>query len=203
MIRFLADIPPYDDELKRLNEVDSIDLMDYVNSIISRLFNIEFGDNVGDYLRLIVIIAVIALLTWIIYKEFILPESKRKKNIDDDEFYSREGEMGTAADADIRGHNFSLELQQALSSGNFALAVNLRYLMALKQLDVFEAIRWQEWKTPMMYVEEIKNGGEELRQLTMSFLYIKYGHYPANQEVYDECVNTYNVLMIKGKGGAE
>ncbi len=95
-------------------------------------------------------------------------------------------EMGTAEDADIRGHNFVQEIQKAVTEGDFALAVHLRYLMALQRLDQMRRINWLPTKTPMMYVRELQEGADKLKEVTMAFLYIKYGHYPANKEVYDE-----------------
>lgn len=202
MIRFLADIPNYDDELKRLNTIEGSDVGVGLNDFISQLFGFQLSDGMWLVLKILLWVGVAVLIGWVVYKEFILPELQRKDDVEDEDYYQSDGSLGTAADADIRGHNFDDELSAALSAGDFALAVNLRYLMALHDLNEYHALQWMEWKTPMMYVAEIQQCSEELRRLTLSFLYIKYGHYPATQEVYDEAVSFYDQLIAMAKGGA-
>ena len=58
--------------------------------------------------------------------------------------------------------------------------------MTLQRLDQARRIKWHPTKTPMMYVRELEIGADKLKEITMAFLYIKYGHYPATQEVYEE-----------------
>lgn len=201
MIRFLADIPNYDEELKRLNTLEGGDVGAGLNDFISQLFGLQLSDGTWLVLKILLWVAVAALIGWVVYKELILPELQRKDDVEDEDYYQSDGSLGTAADADIRGHSFDAELSAALAAGDFALAVNLRYLMTLHDLNEYHALQWIEWKTPMMYVAEMQQGSEELRRLTLSFLYIKYGHYPATQDVYEEAASLYNQLMAMAKGG--
>lgn len=171
-----------------------------LDKVLQSLFDVQLTDMQWQLLQWAVWLVIIIVAAWLIYKELILPELLTKR-ADAGDYHIDGGNMGTAADADIRGHNFDDELSAALAKGDYALAVNLQYLMALHRLDKLRTIRWKEWKTPMMYVEETAKGQDELRRLTLSFLYIKYGHYPANKEVYDEDLALYNALIDKAKGG--
>jgi hypothetical protein len=111
--------------------------------------------------------------------------------------------MGSTEDADIRGHNFVQEIQKAVDDGDFALAIHLRYLMTLQRLDNMKRIVWQPTKTPMMYVRELEWGADKLKEITMAFLYIKYGHYPANREIFDEVTAISNSLCTMTEEGGE
>ncbi len=200
MLPYLSDIPNYDDELQRLNSLEGFNVSQYLEKMLNALFDINMTSMQWMIVKWVLWTLLAVVIIWLIYKELILPELRyRKAEVAD--YSPQVGTMGTAADADIRGHNFNDELNAALEKGDYALAVNLQYLMALHGLDKQRTIRWKEWKTPMMYVEEIEQGKDELRRLTLSFLYIKYGHYPANKEVYDEALALYNSLIDKAKGG--
>lgn len=200
---YLADIPDYSEELERLSKLGEVGLSEETDRFLSTLFDINISPEMIEFMKIIVWAAIIILVGWLVYKEFILPELLKRKEMEDEIYEPQTTGMGTAADADIRGHRFEEELQKALHDEDYALAVRLRYLMSLKQLDNFKRIRWMEWKTPMMYVDELQADAESLDKLTHLFLYIKYGHYTSTREVYDEATALYNNLIRMGKGGEE
>lgn len=183
----MTDIPDYEEDIRRLMETEKVDFSKSINDLLKSLFNIYIPEDVLTIINFAMWGALICFLGWILYKEFgTFHMNNDISSSTDTNINISTTEMGTAEDADIRGHNFVQEIQKAVTEGDFALAVHLRYLMALQRLDQMRRINWLPTKTPMMYVRELQEGADKLKEVTMAFLYIKYGHYPANKEVYDE-----------------
>lgn len=195
-----SDIPNYEEDIRRLMKTEQIDFGKAINDMLRSIFNIYIPEGVLTFIQILMWVALICFICWILYKEFWgYYQKPTVESIDTEIFTSTE--MGVAEDADIRGHNFVQELQKAVAEEDFALAVHLRYLMALQRLDIKKLIQWAPNKTPMMYVREITEGSDKLKEMTMTFLYIKYGHYPANQEVLNEVTSLYDDLCSLKEGG--
>lgn len=198
----ISDIPNYEEDINRLMKTDQIDFEKAIYDILKSLFNLNIPEEVLLILKIVMWGGLICFVGWILYKEFgSFKHTPSVENTDTITF--SHNDMGSAEDADIRGHHLVQELQKAIAEGDFALAVHLRYLMTLQRLDDNNLIRWQPNKTPMMYVRELAVGADKLNEMTMAFLYIKYGHYPANQEVFDEVTQLYNELCAMKEGGEQ
>lgn len=182
----LGGVPDYEEDIRRLMKTEKIDFSEAINGLLKSLFNIYIPEQVLSVINILMWTALICFIGWIVYKEFGSFSSKKLISDINAPTPITETEMGTAEDADIRGHNFVQEIQKAVAEGDYALAVHLRYLITLQQLDQARRIKWQPTKTPMMYVRELETDADKLREITMAFLYIKYGHYPATLEVYEE-----------------
>ena len=198
----MSDLPQYEDELQRLRNSEDIGFGNAFDKFMNGLFDISIPHWVLGMVEVLLWVVIISVIVWLLYKEIMLANSERSTG-DGDIKPHNGGMMGTAKDADIRGHDFDEELRLALLSEDYALAVNLRYLMALKMLDEQGRVAWKDYKTPMMYVEEITTGKRLLERLTRMFLYIKYGHYPATKEVYDDAVALYETLSAGEEGGTD
>lgn len=198
----ISDIPNYEEDINRLMKTDQIDFEKAIYDILKSLFNLNIPEEVLLILKIVMWGGLICFVGWILYKEF--GSFKHTPSVENtDTITSSHNDMGSAEDADIRGHHLVQELQKAVAEGDFALAVHLRYLMTLQRLDNNNLIRWQPNKTPMMYVRELAVGADKLNEMTLAFLYIKYGHYPANQEVFDEVTQLYNELCAMKEGGEQ
>ncbi len=83
--------------------------------------------------------------------------------------------------------NFDEQLENALSNGNYRLAVRLLYLKTLKNLSDKQFIIWQPEKTNQIYVSEIHDEHlqQEFAKLTYQFEYIWYGEFFIDQNSYD------------------
>ena len=79
----------------------------------------------------------------------------------------------------IHGIDFATELQKAIDTGNYRLAVRLLYLDSLKKLSDAGLIDWQPAKTNAAYVAELHDGTVQVafRRLTRQFEYIWYGDF--------------------------
>lgn len=200
---YISDIPDYEEDILRLSKTEKIDFSKAINDLLRSIFCTHIPEGVLDVIQILMWAFLICFIGWIIYKEF--GSFYRAPSVDniDPQYFSSNTEIGAKEDADIRGHNFVQELQKAINEGDFALAIHLRYLMTLQRLDNMKRIKWQPTKTPMMYVRELEWGADKLKEITMAFLYIKYGHYPANREIFDEVTAISNTLSTMTEEGGE
>ena len=200
---YISDIPDYEEDILRLSKTEKIDFSKAINDLLRSIFSTHVPEGVLDVIQILMWAFLICFIGWIIYKEF--GSFYRAPSVDniDPQYFSSNTEIGAKEDADIRGHNFVQELQKAVNDGDFALAIHLRYLMTLQRLDNMKRIKWQPTKTPMMYVRELEWDADKLKEITMAFLYIKYGHYPANREIFDEVTAISNTLSTMTEEGGE
>lgn len=196
----LLKVPNYDQEIQRRIAESNSQKEDTSIDWANNLFDVN--PDVLKFFMYLIVFVFLCIMAWFIYNEFKGVETKPKRK-QRNPFAG--GLQGTAEDANIKGHDFPHELDAALRDGNYALAVNLRYLMALTALNEQSRIKWMEYKTPLMYVAELNEKSQELESLTMRFLYIKYGHYPADENVYLQVVELYNTITapIVGQKGGE
>jgi hypothetical protein len=90
--------------------------------------------------------------------------------------------------------NFHEEIQQAITNGNFRLAVRLNYLSTLKRLNDQMFITWQPEKTNQTYVSEITDlvMKQQFLQLTAQFEYIWYGEFFINRESFSTIKSNFD-----------
>lgn len=83
--------------------------------------------------------------------------------------------------------NFTEEIEEAVSNGNYRLAVRLFYLNSLKLMNDRQLISWQPEKTNHVYVNEITDPGrrQEFSALTRQFEYIWYGEFFIDKEYFN------------------
>jgi len=84
--------------------------------------------------------------------------------------------------------NFNEELRQAISAGNYRLAVRLFYLSSLKKLNDKQLISWQPEKTNQTYINELENlqQRQRFKLLTIQFEYIWYGDFSLDEENFNQ-----------------
>ncbi len=88
----------------------------------------------------------------------------------------------------IHAIDFATELQKAIETGNYRLAVRLLYLDCLKKLSDSGLIRWQPAKTNAAYVAELNEGTVQkaFKRLTRQFEYIWYGDFGINRQHFTQ-----------------
>lgn len=88
----------------------------------------------------------------------------------------------------IHGIDFESDLQKAIDTGNYRLAVRLLYLDCLKKLNDSGLIHWQPAKTNTAYVSELGDATvqSEFKQLTRQFEYIWYGDFAINPQHFTQ-----------------
>lgn len=80
--------------------------------------------------------------------------------------------------------DFDHELQDAITSGNYRLAVRMLYLACLRKLSDRQMVEWLPAKTNTAYVDELRGTPLEasFRQLTRQFEYIWYGDFRIDRQ---------------------
>jgi hypothetical protein len=91
---------------------------------------------------------------------------------------------------DLNTIDFKSQIDQALLSQNYRLAVRLLYLQMLKELSDKGLILWQANKTNRSYGYEIKpNLRQTFDTLTEQFEYAWYGEFPIDEKRFDAIRN--------------
>jgi hypothetical protein len=82
--------------------------------------------------------------------------------------------------------NFDAEIEKAIASHNYRLAVRLLYLKSLKQLSDASLIAWQPEKTNTAYINELTDVRQRstFKQLTHQFEYVWYGGFLIDADVF-------------------
>ncbi|MGY0040075.1 DUF4129 domain-containing protein [Pedobacter sp. NJ-S-72] len=138
--------------------------------------------------RYIIIAAFIALIVFIVIKftgvDFKLFSGKSKTIT-----------VPYAESSDnIHEIDFKTEIDKAIMSANYRLAVRLMYLRSLKTLNNNNLINWQPEKTNQTYIKEIADPHkrEQFSQLTTQFEYIWYGEFFIDKENFKQVKNNYD-----------
>lgn len=82
--------------------------------------------------------------------------------------------------------NFDADIEEAVNTQNYRLAVRLYYLKSLKQLSDAGLIHWQPDKTNTAYINELQNMNlrEAFTVLTRQFEFIWYGDFDINAQSF-------------------
>ncbi|MBB5619970.1 hypothetical protein HDE69_001008 [Pedobacter cryoconitis] len=141
-----------------------------------------------NFFRYIIIAAFIALIVFVVIKftgvDFKLFMGKSKAVA-----------IPYAESTDnIHEIDFNTEIDQAIQSANYRLAVRLMYLLSLKKLNSRNLINWQPEKTNQTYIREIADPQQraQFSLLTTQFEYIWYGEFFIDQENFKQVRNSYD-----------
>jgi hypothetical protein len=132
-------------------------------------------------LRTVLIAVGIAILVFFIWKLF----GDRTK------LFGGKGSKGLdyeIGEENIHSISFDEAIREALSSGNYRLAVRLVYLQSLKLLSDRSLIAWNPGKTNSAYVQELRAhpSHNAFRELTLAFESAWYGGIPVSKAHFEE-----------------
>lgn len=139
-------------------------------------FNPSFDWNsaaeaLGYFAQALAVIAAIAAIAFGIWR---MLEAPRNKQI------ARDGVEITLDNLDDYLHETDLDrfLREALTQGNYPLAVRLYYLQIIKNLSEKNAIRWSREKTNRDYLREMRSHpmAEQFREATRIYERVWYGN---------------------------
>jgi hypothetical protein len=129
----------------------------------------------------VLIILSVAALAYFIFKVL---------GMDGGKLFGRKAENGldySIATDNIHQISFDEAINDAISAGNFRLAVRLLYLQSLKKLSDKDLIDWKIDKTNSDYLQEIMNNSwhNVFRQLTNKFEWVWYGEMNINRQEFE------------------
>lgn len=95
---------------------------------------------------------------------------------------------------DINEMSFQRLISEAVSNGNYRLAIRYTYLQSLKQLSDKGIIKWNPTKTNMSYLSEIKTQDlrNEFFKITFIFDYVWYGENDLDSQGFEIAQNQFN-----------
>lgn len=155
-----------------------------------------FGAGVGNLLmKLFVVIVGLVLLILLVRSLLNLRRRPRDKQFDPTELNIDIAQI----EANIHESNLTDFIRQAEEKGNFALAVRLYYLAALKELSLGKVIRWKKDKTNRDYRREM-NGhplAGDFDFLTRAFETAWYGQQAVTEERYRKLAPAFRDFLAK------
>jgi hypothetical protein len=146
----------------------------------------------GNILQVLLVIAAIGGIGYGIYRMMQQPRNR---------LIARDGVEITEANLDQYLHETDLDrfLRDALSKGNYALAVRLYYLQIIKDLSERQAIRWAREKTNRDYLREMRPHllHDSFRVATRAFERVWYGNQRISAEEYAQLEPDFKSLLDK------
>jgi hypothetical protein len=149
----------------------------------------------GPVLRILayaVIAGVVIFLLYLVVKNISLDVKLRKTKVTSEGF---EVPVENIEDIDIE-----LLLQQALSEGNFRMAVRLYYLRLLKKLNETGMITWKKDKTNRDYLTELfqrEYHFDEIKKLTLSYEQVWYGEHGLTPDSFQRITSGFESVYQK------
>ncbi len=156
---------------------DEIGLEDYdpQSGIMADFFNhlVNFLSDVPVWVYVIIGVVVFSLILYWMYRSnlFYKDTASDKDPLDD-------------SDDDIYAVDIDSDLDAARQRLDFPAIVRLVYLSTLRKLDEGHLIDWRIYKTPTQYAGEFTHPA--FATMTRHFLRVRYGKFPATQELCDE-----------------
>ena len=167
-------------------------LLERIARWFANLFGSEAAGNIWDVILNLVLIAAFILFVVKIFgiEAQSLFKPARKEKI-----------MAYTVDEETLDQiNFDEEIQKALQSKQWRLAIRLVYLAALKHLADTNKVVVVKGKTNHEYLYELSSSDTRDNFSNLSFLfdYTWYGHFEANEPMTDKAQNYLSEIMKKG-----
>ncbi len=160
-----------------------------INSFLGKFFRSSLGGvNVSDVLIFALIFFAAVMLVIQVFR------------INSAKMFSKNSESilnFTVESESIHHTDFDQLIQEAMSSGNYRLAVRLHYLKTLKVLSEAGLIKWQKGKTNFEYYYELKSEiiRKEFHALTVVFESAWYGHHEISPEIFAGNASSFNHFL--------
>ncbi|AXV50232.1 DUF4129 domain-containing protein [Prevotella denticola] len=171
-------------------QTPDLDWWDWLARKIERLFSDVFSIQSDGDIRIFIYIAIAlafsALIVFLLYRH-------RPR------LFGKAGNINRADDEedDIYGIDFDAAYARAMAQKDYYRAVRIVYLRTLRRLSDSQRISWQLYKTPTEYTREFLSA--DFQRMTSVFMRVRYGNYPASEELVDLLVSLEDEIR---KGGA-
>ncbi|WP_131538429.1 DUF4129 domain-containing protein [Pedobacter nototheniae] len=164
--------------------------LNWLGNLLSKVFGKTIG---GGFLKYLLIAVAIALIVFIVMKligiDFkVLTGKSKMLEVPFEESLENIHEI-----------NFDEQIEKALQSNNYRLAVRLLYLKTLKKLSDHQVIIWLPEKTNQAYIQEIKQVDNQIAfsKLTQQFEYIWYGEFFIDQQNFERINQSFHQFNQK------
>ena len=142
-----------------------------IERLLSDVFSIQSDGDIRIFIYIAIALAFSALIVFLLYRH-------------------RPGLFGKAG-------NINRAYARAMAQKDYYRAVRIVYLRTLRRLSDNQRISWQLYKTPTEYTREFLSA--DFQRMTSVFMRVRYGNYPASEELVDLLVSLEDEIR---KGGA-
>lgn len=146
--------------------------------------------NWGTAAQAIALVAAIGIIAFLIFRMLQEPRNR---------VIARDGAVITLENVDEYILETDLErfIREALAAGNYAQAIRLYYLQAIKQLSERKYIQWAKDKTNREYIRELRGHRlqNEFKSATLDYEKVWYGNLPLNREGYQALEPRFQALL--------
>ncbi len=146
--------------------------------ILEKIFNNKASGTIITYLAVVLVIAIIVFVVIKLAGLDISLVSGKSKTTEIPFEESLEN---------IHAIDFDTQIEKALETGNYRLAVRLLYLKTLKRLSDRQLINWLPDKTNQAYVQELQDKQQQAAfgLLTQQFEYVWYGDFFIDSRIFE------------------
>lgn len=140
-----------------------------------------FGKSYENFWQYVILAGIFALFVYMLHKAGILEYVFASRAISEDTDY-------LVGQENIHELNFERAMEDALSSGDYRLAIRLEYLRTLKVLSNKDLIGWKPNRTNYSYVQELEKYPyqADFVQITRYFEFAWYGDFQVGKSEYQE-----------------
>ena len=133
---------------------------------------------------LLIVILFIGLLVWYLFQSNII---RRKQGI------IGRGVDTTALEENIFEINYQREIERAIDSSNYRLAIRLMFLRLLRDLSQKNIIRYKHEKTNLDYLSQLSSGEyyNDFFRLARDYEYVWYGKFEVSSEAFKIIKNDF------------
>jgi len=164
----------------------------WLNELFEKLRKLFSGKSYESFWQYLFLAFVAGLVLFLLYKakvlEYIFPS---KKDPDSTEY--------VVGQENIHEINFEEAIGNALTLGDYRLAIRLQYLKILKLLTTRELIHWKPNLTNQSYVQELQKYPfhADFVELTRYFEFAWYGEFQINESGFKEMKDFSNLFQEK------
>jgi hypothetical protein len=148
------------------------------------------GQGWGVFFQVLAIIAVVLALIYAFYRIMQAPRNST---------LASDGVQITLENLDKYLHESDLDrfLKEALSTGNYTLAIRLYYLQVIKNLSIKQAIHWAQQKTNRDYIREMREHRlhTPFKQVTRQYERVWYGNSAIGLNEYNQLEPEFKQLL--------
>lgn len=157
-----------------------------IERLLSDVFSIQSDGDIRIFIYIAIALAFSALIVFLLYRH--------RSGL-----FGKAGNINRADDEedDIYGIDFDAAYARAMAQKDYYRAVRIVYLRTLRRLSDNQRISWQLYKTPTEYTREFLSA--DFQRMTSVFMRVRYGNYPASEELVDLLVSLEDEIR---KGGA-
>ena len=157
-----------------------------IERLLSDVFSIQGDGDIRIFIYIAIALAFSALIVFLLYRH--------RPGL-----FGKAGNIHRADDEedDIYGIDFDAAYARAMAQKDYYRAVRIVYLRTLRRLSDSQRISWQLYKTPTEYTLEFLSA--DFQRMTSVFMRVRYGNYPASEELVDLLVSLEDEIR---KGGA-